>query len=56
LAASPNRIIPVNVVSILGEKSISGCRSGSTSDTMIMFDFTARHGITAMIEKFPMKD
>jgi uncharacterized zinc-type alcohol dehydrogenase-like protein len=52
----PESDIKVNVLSILGEKSVSGARSGSPSDTATMLDFSARHGITAMIEQFAMSD
>ena len=52
----PQSDIKVNVTSILAEKSVSGARSGSPSDTTQMLDFSARHGIKAMIERFAMSD
>jgi uncharacterized zinc-type alcohol dehydrogenase-like protein len=39
-----------------GEKSIVGGQTGSVSDTAKMLAFTARHGITPIIETFAMSD
>jgi alcohol/geraniol dehydrogenase (NADP+) len=39
-----------------GEKSIVGGQTGSVSDTAEMLAFTARHGITPIIETFAMSD
>jgi uncharacterized zinc-type alcohol dehydrogenase-like protein len=50
----PQSDVKFNVVSILGEKSVSGARTGSPSDTADMLAFTARHGIAPMVELFPM--
>ncbi|MGD0464928.1 MAG: NAD(P)-dependent alcohol dehydrogenase [Tepidisphaeraceae bacterium] len=52
----PESDLKFNVFSILGEKSVSGARSGSPSDTAQMLAFSARHGIAAMIESFAMSD
>jgi uncharacterized zinc-type alcohol dehydrogenase-like protein len=52
----PESDLKFSVVAILSEKNVSGARSGSPSDTAQMLDFSAGHGIKAMIEPFPMTD
>jgi uncharacterized zinc-type alcohol dehydrogenase-like protein len=52
----PASDLKVNVFSVIAEKSVSGARSGSPSDTADMLAFSARHGIKAMIEPFAMTD
>ncbi len=42
------------VFPLLSEKSISGGCCGSPTDTSLMLDFTARHGVKPMVEIFPM--
>jgi uncharacterized zinc-type alcohol dehydrogenase-like protein len=51
----PQSDLKFSVLGILGEKSVSGARSGSPTDTAQMLEFSARHGIKAKIEQFPMK-
>lgn len=47
--------IPVAAFSLLtGQKSVSGSPLGSPATTAKMLDFSARHGIAPVIEKFPM--
>jgi uncharacterized zinc-type alcohol dehydrogenase-like protein len=47
--------IPVSAFSLIGaRKSISGSPLGSPSQVASMLDFSARHGISPVIEAFPM--
>jgi len=47
--------IPVGAFSLIGgQKSISGSPVGSPATQAKMLDFSARHGIAPVIEKFPM--
>ena len=54
--------IPANPISIVswnligGERSLVGGQPGSIIETRQMLGFTARHGITPMIETFPMAE
>jgi alcohol/geraniol dehydrogenase (NADP+) len=52
----PNSDLKFSIVPMLDEKSVSGARSGSPSDTAQMLDFSVRHNIKPMIEQFPMAD
>jgi uncharacterized zinc-type alcohol dehydrogenase-like protein len=52
----PESDIQFPVVPLLAEKSVSGAAAGSPSDTALMLDFAARHGVKPMVETFPMKD
>jgi alcohol/geraniol dehydrogenase (NADP+) len=49
--------VPVGLYDLLsGERSVVGGKTGALDDTRQMLAFTARHGITPMIEVFPMSE
>jgi len=56
IAGLPESDLKFSVMSIIAEKSVSGARTGSPSDTAGMLAFSARHGIKAKIESFPMTE
>jgi uncharacterized zinc-type alcohol dehydrogenase-like protein len=57
VAGGPEALIQIPALLLIGkEKTVSGARTGSPSDTAQMLEFSARHGIKPMINQFPMKD
>ena len=53
----PESEIQLNAFALIGhEKSFCGGRTGSPAEIETMFNFAARHGVQAQIEKFAMKD
>jgi uncharacterized zinc-type alcohol dehydrogenase-like protein len=57
VAGGPEAMVQIPAFLLIGkEKTVSGARTGSPSDTAQMLDFSARHGIKPMINSFAMKD
>jgi uncharacterized zinc-type alcohol dehydrogenase-like protein len=57
LTAPPEATVTVSALSLIGkEKRIVGGRTGSPQDTAKMLEFTARHNIKPMINKFKLAD
>ena len=52
----PETDIRFPVMPLLFERSVSGGAAGSPSDTARMLEFTARAGIVARVEQFPLSD
>lgn len=53
----PERPIALGIMSLLpAEKGVVGGIPGSLVETAQMLDFTARHGITPVVELFPMAE
>jgi alcohol/geraniol dehydrogenase (NADP+) len=57
VTAPPEATISVSAMALLAkEKRIVGGRTGSPTDTAKMLEFSARHGIKPMLNKFKMSD
>ena len=56
LVGLPESDLKIPVFPLLLERTVCGGSAGSPSDTSLMLDFAARHGITPMTERFPMAD